>query len=71
MRCLRQFADADHGEADEGDDSCHVALEVVRQTAIATDPCESPLDNLSFGKDLESDGIQSFDNLQSPYTGCT
>jgi hypothetical protein len=32
--------DADHGDADEGNDSCGVAFEIASQTAIATDPGE-------------------------------
>jgi hypothetical protein len=61
--------DADHSEADEGGDGWCVAFEVASQAAVATDPRERPLDNPSFGQHLESSGIRSLDDLQSPGTG--
>jgi hypothetical protein len=55
--------DADHGDADEGDDSCGVAFEIASQTAIASDPGERSFDNPSLGQDLEANGIGSLHNF--------
>jgi hypothetical protein len=45
--------DADHGEADEDDNGCGVALEIASEAVIAADPGKSSLDNPSLGQDLE------------------
>ncbi len=45
--------DADHGEADEGDDGARVSLEVARQAAVAADPRERAFDDPTFGHDDE------------------
>jgi len=68
-RCEPPEHDADHGEADKGDDRCGVAFEVTRQAAIATDPGERPFDNPSFGQDLEPGNVGSLHDLQPPGTG--
>ena len=49
--------DADHGEADERSDGGGIAFEVARQTVVAADPCECPLD------------VRSTDDLQASSTG--
>ncbi len=61
--------DADHGEADERSDGGGVAFEVARQTAVAADPCERPLDDPAFWQNLKSGNVRSLDDLQAPSTG--
>ena len=61
--------DADHGEADERSDGGGIAFEVARQTAVAADPCERPLDDPAFWQNLKSGNVRSLDDLQSPSTG--
>ncbi len=61
--------DADHGEADERSDGGGVAFEVARQTAVAADPCERPLDDPAFWQNLKSGNVRSPDDLQAPSTG--
>jgi len=41
--------DADHREAEEGDDGSVVALEVAGQAAVAADPGKGALDDPAFG----------------------
>jgi len=61
--------DADHGEADERNDGGRIAFEVARQAAVATDPCERPLDYPAFWQNLKSSSVRSLDDLQSPSPG--
>ena len=70
-RCLSESPehDADHGEANERNDGCCVALEVTCQAAIATDPGEGPLNDPSFGQHFKAGSVRSFDDLQLPGTG--
>jgi hypothetical protein len=57
----------DHGEPNEDSDGCRVAFEVARETAIAADPGECPLDDPSLRQDDETMKIaQRFDNLDLP-----
>ena len=61
--------DADHGETDEGSNGGGIALEVARQSSVAADPCERPLDDPAFWQNLKSGSIRSLDDLQSPNAG--
>ena len=58
--------DADHGEADERSDGGGISFEVARQTTVAADPCERPLDDPAFWQNLKSGNARSPDDLQAP-----
>ena len=58
--------DADHGETDEGGGGSRVALEVARETAVAADPRQSPLDDPAFWQDDEAVQLVALDDLQPP-----
>src|SRR6266478_4157683 len=61
--------DADHGEADEGNDGGGVSLEVASEPAIASDPGKGALDDPSLGQDGELVGFTPFDDFKLPSTG--
>ena len=61
--------ESDHGEADECRDTCRVTFEVARQTAIAADPCECPLDDPSLRQDDEAVKVGAFDDGDLPVAG--
>ena len=42
---------------------------LMRQTAVAADPCERPLDDPAFWQNLKSGNVRSLDDLQAPSTG--
>ena len=42
---------------------------LMRQTAVAADPCERPLDDPAFWQNLKSGNVRSPDDLQAPSTG--
>jgi hypothetical protein len=46
--------DADHGETDEGRGGSRVTLEVACEPSMAADPCQSSLDDPTFGQDDEA-----------------
>ena len=54
---------------DEGDDGPRVAFEVTRQTAVAADPGEGPLDDPSFGQHDKTVRVAAFDDRDRPATG--
>jgi len=58
--------DADNGEADERSDGGGIAFEVARQTAVAADPCERPLDDPAFGQNLKSGISRTFTERSRP-----
>ena len=61
--------DADHGEADKGDDGAGVALEVAGEATIAGDPGEGALDNPALGQDDEAMQRGTLDDLELPGAG--
>src|SRR5258707_635466 len=61
--------DADHGEADEGNDGGGVSLEVASEPAIASDPGKGALDDPSLGQDDELVGFTPFDDFKLPSPG--
>lgn len=68
--CQPSEHDADHGEADEGDDGSGVALEITRQPAAAADPGEGSFDDPAFRHDLETGGaVAPLDHLDPPRSG--
>jgi hypothetical protein len=55
--------DSDHGEADESGDGAGISLEFARQAAIATDPCQRPLDDPALGQDNEFAQFVALDDV--------
>ena len=61
--------DADHCKADEGSDGAGISLEVARQAAVSSDPCQCPLDDPALRQDDEAFGlIGSFDDFEVDLT---
>ncbi len=61
--------DADHGEADEGDDGPGIALEVAGEAPVAADPGECSLDDPALGQNHEAVRVSALDDLQRPAAG--
>jgi hypothetical protein len=61
--------DPDHGETGEGGHGSSVALEVARQATVSADPCESALDDPTFGENDEAMQLIALDDLQRPGAG--
>ena len=61
--------DADHGEANEGDDGAGVSLEVTGESAVAADPGEGALDDPSLGQDDEFVQLGALDDFELPRAG--
>jgi len=58
--------EADHGEADEGDDRSRVALEIAGEATVSTDPGESAFDDPALGQNEESVRVGSRDDRELP-----
>ena len=56
-QCQAPEHDADHGEAEEGDDGSGIALEVADKPAVAADPGEEVFDDPAARADGETDLI--------------